>query len=256
MGVSPTVATVAVTMGFLTACAGPLLAPEERKHVCQVAIDSKFGAPAFHAHPLSNPAGGLSGAAAGAVAGLTAVPNIWAWIVTVPAGAAVGAVGGTACALANESRPTANADFERILDSVDAGSLTHGLEAGLNAPRAGCARTEPNASADAGPDTLVEIEQVDITAGCPFGQQEYSVAVKWRVLAAADRRALVETTTRCSQTSFHDVDSWLADPDRSRAEVERVLDHVGRSMAKRVLASGPLPDCRFRSSESGAIEER
>jgi hypothetical protein len=244
---------VALTMGFLGACAGPMLDTYERKHVCHVAVEPKFVSVGFHPHEFSNPGGGLAGTATGALAGLS---GGYLAIFTIPLGAALGAAAGTACALANESHPNAHAEFELILRTADAGSLARGLEAGLEAPRAGCAPQHPDASGPTPPDTLVEIEQVDVTMGCAFGRQVYDVAVKWRVTSAITKRELVETTTHCFQQSTYDVDSWLADPDRSRIEIERVLERTGRRMAVRLLAESSPLECKFRSAASGAIEDR
>ena len=154
MRVSPTIAVVALTMGLVGACAPPLLAPDDRDHVCQVAVYEKFGSPVFHPNPLSSPTGGLAGAAGGALQGLVAVPNVYAWIITVPLGAVIGAVGGTACAVASQSHPNAEADFEKILKTADAGNLKRALETELNTPRAGCGQAQPDASAATVPDTV------------------------------------------------------------------------------------------------------
>ena len=175
MRVSPTIATAALTIGLVGACAPPLLAPDDRNRVCQVAVYEKFGSPVFHPNPLSSPAGGLAGAAGGALSGIAAVPNVYAWIITVPLGAAIGAVGGTACAAASQSHPNAEADFEKILKAVDAGTLTRALEADLNEPRAGCAPAQASTSAARLPDTIIEIENVDVTMGCVFGKQRILV---------------------------------------------------------------------------------
>ena len=59
----------AVLIGLLTACAVPLLSPDQRKEICQVVVLEKFGSPVFEPNILSNPAGGLTGAGLGALAG-------------------------------------------------------------------------------------------------------------------------------------------------------------------------------------------
>ncbi len=68
IGAKLTVALLPVCL--LSACATALLAPDERKQVCAVRVDDKFGSPVFHANPLSNPAGAVVGAGAGALAGI------------------------------------------------------------------------------------------------------------------------------------------------------------------------------------------
>ena len=197
MNRAATAATAASTMGLLSACAGPLLAPEERKQVCQVAVDAKFGAPTSIAS-VSNSAGWLSGTAAGAWQALS-VPARWAWIVTVPVGAAVGAV---------EARPVR---WRTRATHRQRGYREDSEDGRCRQPRP-CAskRISTHHARDARrenrmlstapvPDTVIEIEDVDVTTGCAFGKQEYVVAVKWRVLIAADGRQRAETTTRCAR---------------------------------------------------------
>jgi len=239
----------------LCGCTPTLLAPDERGHVCQVTVDDRSASPVFHANPLSNAQGGLVGAAGGAVQGLTA-PNPLAWIVTVPLGAVIGGIGGTACAAASQSHPDADAEFEKILKAADAGYLKRAMQAELNAPRAECSRAQVGVSAAAAPDTVVEIQTIGFRMACVFGQQEYEVNVKWRVMTAEDRRVLGEATTMCSQTSFKDVDEWFADRDQARVEVERLLTKTGQRMAAQMLSSWGLSKCKFRSTKTGEIEER
>jgi hypothetical protein len=245
MHVSPTIATVVMTIGLLAACASPLLAPDDRKNVCQVAVDRKFGSPVVHTNPYSSPAGGLTGAAGGALAGLVAFPPSPMWFLMVPVGAVYGATRGAACAAASQSHPNAEADFEKFLKAADASKLTRTLEADLNAPREGCAAAQAGASAAPVPDTIIEIEKVDVGMGCAIGKQEYWISVKWRALVAANRRVLVETTTRCSQKSFLGVDDWFADPDRARLEIENVLESIGRRMASGLLSPQVPSECKW-----------
>jgi hypothetical protein len=239
----------------LCGCSSVPMAPEDRRQICQVEVEYKFDSPVFHANPLSNAQGGLVGAAGGAVQGL-AVPNALAWIVTVPLGAVIGGIGGTACAVASQSHPDADADFENILKAADAGYLKRALETDLNAPRADCRRAHVGVSATAPPDTIVEIQNISVGMGCVFGQQEYALVVKWQVLTAQDRRVLGEATTTCSQTSFKDVDEWFADRDQARGEIERVLTKTGQRMASELLSSWVLSTCKFRSTKTGEIEDR
>ena len=255
MRVSPAIATAALTIGLVGACAPPLLAPDDRIHVCQVAVYEKFGSPVFHANQLSSPTGGLAGAARGALWGL-AQPSVYAWIITVPLGAVIGAVGGTACAVASQSHPNAEADFEKILKAADVGKLTRALESNLNGARAGCAPVQAGASAAPVPDTIIEIEKVDVTMGCAFGNQRYWFTLKWRALAATNNRVLVETTTRCSQTSFHEIDDWFAKPEEARVEIENLLNGIGRRMAADLLSPKASRECNFQSGETGEIEEK
>jgi hypothetical protein len=177
--------------------------------------------------------------------GLAVFPIPPSWIITVPVGVLYGATRGAACAAASESHPNAEADFEKILKAADASKLMRTLEADLNAPREGCAATQAGASVAPVPDTIIEIEKVDVRMGCAIGKQEYWISVKWRALVAANRRVLVETTTRCSQKSFLDVDDWFADPDRARLEVENVMESIGRRMASGLLSPQVPSECKW-----------
>jgi len=177
--------------------------------------------------------------------GLAVFPIPPSWIITVPVGAVYGATRGAACAAASQSHPKAEADFETILKAADASKLMRTLEADLNAPREGCASAQAGASAAPVPDTIIEIEQVDAGMGCAIGKQEFWISVKWRALAAANRRVLAETTTRCSQKSFLDVDDWFADPNLARLEIENVLERMGRRMASGLLSPQGQPECKW-----------
>lgn len=245
-----------LAVGFLSACASPLMAPDDRGHVCQVAVDEKFGSNIFLPNPFRNPAGMAGGAAVGALAGFIGGP---AFIITVPLFAAVGAAGGAACGAASLSHPDAESEFEKILKAVDIGSLKRALQADLNAPRAGCGRAQLVDSAAAAPDTVIEIEKIDVIMACASEEQQYFVAVKWRAVNATTRRSLLllgEATTTCSQTSSRDVDAWLADKDQAQLEIERVLAKTGQHMAADLLSSRRLTECKFRSGQAGEIEER
>jgi hypothetical protein len=217
-----------------------LLAPDERRQMCTVRVDDKFGSPVFEANPLSSPAGAAVGAGAGALAGIG--PGA---IFMVPIGAAVGAAYGAACGAASLGFPSADADFQAILRSADAGSLKRALEAQLNAPRDVCARPAADASRAIAPDAIVEIRSVGVTMGCLFGQQEYWVVVKWGVLSAPGLKVLVEPTTTCRHKSTRPVGQWFADPDGAKAEVERVLVRLGERMAAELLSPIGLSECKL-----------
>jgi outer membrane lipoprotein SlyB len=242
-----------LAVGFLSACAPAMLAPDDRKSVCQVAVEEKVDVPVLHANPLSNPAGGVVGAGAGAVAGL--IYGGMGAIIAVPLGAVIGAIRGTACGVASVSHPDAETVFDKILRTSDAGTLRRALQTDLNVPPAGCSSTKVDTSTAIAVDAVIEIEKVDVGMGCAFGKQEYWISVKWRAIGATTRRVLGETTTRCSQTSYRDVDEWSADPDQAQVEIERVLAKTGQRMAAELRSSGSMTVCRFRSSETGEIEE-
>jgi hypothetical protein len=210
---------------MLSAGTPALLAPDDRRKVCKVAVDETYGSPALQQSVASNPVGG-------------------------PAA-------GAACSAASMSHPNAGADFARLLhEAASAGSLKQALEAGLNLPRAECPRAQGYGTANAAPDTIIEIQKVDVAMGCAFGRQEYRISVKWRTLATTDRRVLGEKTTRCWQTSSRDIDAWFADPDRARTEIEQVLARTGQRMGAELLSPGGMYECKFRSGKSGGIEDR
>ena len=229
---------------LLTACAAPLLAPDDRKQVCEVAVIEKFDAPEFHANILAGPAGGLVGAGGGALQGL--VGGFPGAIVTVPLGALIGGVAGTTCAAAGMGHPNAETDFEAFLRAADAGALKLTLEAELNAPRDECSRPRVP-----GPEATIEIEKLAAGMGCTFGQQDYWIAVQWRTTIAATGRQLNWTLTRCTLTSFRTVDDWFSDPERARAEIEHAFAAIGRRMAAQLLAKDVPYECKLRSDAAG-----
>jgi hypothetical protein len=240
-------ATAAAVTFFVTACAAPLLSPEDRKQVCSVAVAGTADGPAFRENVFAGPAGGLAGAGVGALQGLIYSGGYGA-IVTVPLGALIGAVGGTACAASGLSHPNAQADFERLLKAADAGALPRALEAEMNAPRAECSR--PGAP---GPDATVDIEKLESGMACVYSRQQYWIAVQWRTRIAATGRELNRTTTRCEQTSYRTVDDWFGDPERARAELENAFAATGRRMAGQLLAKDMPYECQLHSDATGAV---
>jgi hypothetical protein len=248
--------TVLLVVGLVSACASPLLAPEDRSHVCHVEVDEKFGSAIFRPNPFRNPAGAAMGAAMGAGAGVFFGP---ASIIAVPFFSVLFAAGGAACGAQSLSHPDAEAGFEKILRTVDTGSLKRALQEDLNAPRGGCVPVKIDDSARVAPDAVIEIEKLEVMMACGGGEQEYVVWVTWRVVNATNHESLLllgENTTMCSQTSLRGVDEWLADPDSARVEIERMLAKTGQHMAADMLSSRKLTTCRFRSGKAGEIEER
>ncbi len=243
MSVGAKLAVALLPVCVLSACATALLAPDDRKQVCEVRVDETFGSPVFHPNPASIPTGAAVGAAEGALQGLWA--GGYGAIVGIPLGAAIGGLYGAACSAASVSHPDAEANFQRILQAAEAGSLKRSMEAELNVPRAGCVKPALDPPATVEPDTIVEVRKVDVTMGCLFGKQEYWITVDWKVTTAAGNRVLAETTTRCSQKSSRGVDEWFAAPDQARVEVERVLGKVGQRMAEELLSPMRLPECAF-----------
>jgi hypothetical protein len=228
-----------------------MLTPDERKEVCHVAVREKFSAPEFRPNPLSNPAGGLVGAGAGALMGLQG--GLLA-IFTVPIGATVGAASGAVCASAGIDHPTADADFQGLLRACDTGVLVRTLESALNAPRAECS---PGPEADASPaqhDSAVEIEKIQAGMGCLYGPMEYWIAVDWRTVNLRKSKELNSTTTRCAFVSSRDVDDWFAHLDQAQREFEGVLAATGRRMVLQLLAQDVLRgECRLHSDAKGGV---
>lgn len=247
----------AVLIGLLAACAHPLLTPDERKQVCQVIVDEKFGAPVFQPNVFSSPAGGLVGAGAGALAGLQASGGTVAMLLTVPIGASIGAVGGVACAAAGMAHPAADADFADLLRAADAGTLTRTLEAALNAPRADCSPAPGAGANTTEPDSVIQIEKIHAGMGCLLGRMEYWVAVHWRTVSLRSWKVLNSTATRCAVTSFRDVDAWFAHRGRAQAEIEGVLAAIGRRMVLQLLTQDVYSvECKLASDEAGVVKAR
>ncbi len=244
----------AVMAGLLAGCAAPMLTPDERKQVCHVAVIEKFSAPEFQPNPLSNPAGGLVGAGAGALIGLQG--GLLA-IFTVPIGATVGAASGAVCAAAGIAHPTADADFQGLLRACDSGVLAQTLESALNAPRSECS---PSSGADSSPaqhDSAIEIEKVRVGMGCMFGPMEYWIAVDWRTINLRSRKELSSTMTRCAVVSSRNVDDWFAQLDQARLEFEGVLAATGRRMVLQLLSQDVVRgECRLQSNDAGSVTAR
>ena len=242
----------AVLIALLTACAVPLLGSGERKEVCQVVVEGKFGAPTFQPNVLSSPAGGLAGAGVGAMGALYLIPA--AAPVSIPIGAIAGAIAGGVCAVASVAHPTADADFTSVLFAADAGMLARTVEAGFNAPRNECSQSRPDRTSAAGPDGVVEIKMVSVGMGCMVGRMKYGIAVDWRTVNLHNGKELHSTTTRCAFTSNLDVDEWFADRARAQQEIEAVLAATGRRMVLQLLAQDVVPvECRLQSNTAGTV---
>ena len=247
----PVIAGLALcaVIGALCGCAHPLLATDDRARVCRVAFEEPPEAPVFRSNPwfdrVGGPALGLGTglAAAAAAAGGVVFPPL-AFIILGE---------GLACGEAARKYPHAEAALQDAFPRVDRGALKRGFETALDARREGCLRGP--AAGDGGvPDTVVHIESVDYLMTCPtMDDYGYSIRVKWRAMAAADRRVLGEKTTDCFLHSWRSVESWVADPDYARGEIERVLAAIGQRMAAELMAPDALVTCGFRSNERGEV---
>lgn len=250
-----------LAIGILSACTPAMLSRDDRKDVCQVAVLASpgFESPLFEPSPFSQTDGGVVGAMAagagwGAFAGTVGFPIIPAWIVTGPIGALYGAAYGAECVAAGRSHPNAEGDFKELFLKTYPGSLKEGLETDLSAPREGCPGAQAGTAPAISPDTIIEIQEVKFGMGCAFEKQTYWVHVKWRALTAMNKRVLGETETLCFQTSFWEVDDWFADPERARAEIDGMLNMVGKRMAGLLLSEGESPVCQLQSNKNGEIE--
>lgn len=248
------ITTSAVMCGLLSACANPLLAPDDRNHVCRVVVEEQFGSPIFHANVLASPAGGLVGAGQRALLGFNS--SILA-IFTVPIGAAIGAAASSACVAASLNHPAAEADFERLIRATDTGVLKRTLEVELNAPRPECDRAYTDGSTSSVPDTIVEILKIESGMSCAFDPEEYWIAAQWKTIDVKTQRTLNLTTTRCVQTSSRNVDDWFANQDQAQAEIEQALAGTGKRVAAQLLAQEQLPlECRLRLGETDGAKAR
>ena len=113
-------ATAAVMSGILAACAHPLLAPDDRKDACRVAVEENFGSPVFYANVLSGPAVGLAGAGGGAFWGLMYGLGPQA-IVTVPISALIGVFQAGVCEAASHTGNRTRVDQDRPTNGCTAG---------------------------------------------------------------------------------------------------------------------------------------
>jgi hypothetical protein len=232
---------------LLASCAPGMLMRSDRYRICSVAVVEKVESPAFRANPLANPTGPVSGAAGGALAGLT-VPGAWPFVfITVPVFAALGAIGGAACSAGASAHPDANANFQAILADADARAQARAISAAAVAslPRDTCAARTAEAGAVPTPDAVIELDTLDIGMACPTGKQSFGASVQWRVLDGADGHELAAGTTRCVFSSSSEFGEWFADTGRARAEVELLLTGTGKRIAEQVFAPMVSRDCRL-----------
>jgi hypothetical protein len=227
------------------------LSPSDRARLCRIEVDAKLPQPVFVPNPLSTESGAASGFASGVLQGLATGP---AAIVGVPFYAIFGASSGAACAEGASRYPSANADYERILGTVNIGLLKQAVESELAEPRAECRPATANTPASERPDAIVEIEKIESGMACLRGKQEYAVAVHWRVVSTRSGRVLAASETVCSVTSFRSVGDWFADPGYAQGEIERLLEKAGRRVAVSLLGPVTPGRCVYRSRADGQLE--
>ena len=241
----------AAMSAVLAGCAAiPLLAPDDKKSFCQVAVEERFGTPELQRNVYSSSVGPLAGAGEGASAGIGF--GVFA-VVAVPIGALIGAAASTPCAAAGMSHPNAEADFERFLHAADASVLTRGLQAELSAPRTVCSRDRADVAGSITPDAVVAIEKIDFQMGCLYGKQEYWINVQWKTTNAKTQRVLNSSATKCTLSSFQTVDDWFGRPERATAEIEGALARTGQRMAALLISENAPYECKLRSLESGEV---
>jgi hypothetical protein len=238
-------------LACISACTPVLLGQGEHPTICRVGVEELFQAIDVQANPVANPArGSLVGAGSAALValGLVTLNPL------VAIQGAAGAAAGLACGAAGAAHPNAEAEFREIVVMADRGALKRALEAALRSPGAECRNVPEGATAP--PDTVIQIERVGLTMGCPMERETYYITVKWRAMSAISRKVLSETTTRCIRFSSKDVDTWSADAERARAEVNGALARTGQRMAAELLGADKWSDCRFKPGEPGEAGPR
>ena len=221
--------------------------------VCRIEADAHLPQPEFVANPLSNQAGAAAGAGLGALSGFYWGP---AAIIAVPLGGLFGAGAGAACADAASRHPSADADFKKILATVDMSVLKQALDLELAKPRAACQPPKGGTPASVLPDAVFKIEKVEARMGCLFDEQKYWVTVRWQIVSARGTDVLAASTATCSVTSLRSVDDWFADPVYARTEIEHLLAATGRRIGE--LPPSPIAParCVYKSKEDGELEQQ
>lgn len=167
---------------------------------------------------------------------------------------AAGAAAGVACGAAAAAHPHAEVQFREIALTADRGALKRAIEAAMPSPGAECRNVPGIATTPR--DTVVRVESVVLTMGCPTGRQAYQIVVKWRATSAATSKVLGESTARCIQISSMDVDAWPADAERARSEVNGALARTGQRIAAELLGADKWTECRFKEDEPGEAGPR
>lgn len=236
--------TMLIALGAISACTPTLLDSGEREPTCRAVVEEQFEVVDIQANLVANPAGGSlvgAGSAALIALGIVALNPI-----AVIQGAA-GVAAGLGCGAAGAAHPNAETEFRQIVVTADRGALKRALEAELAAPRPACRNVPEGATAL--PDTVIQVESVVLTMGCPTGRQAYDITVKWRAMSATSRQVFTESTTRCLQVSAEDVDTWSADAVHARAEVDGALVRTGQRIAAELIGADRWVPCKFQADE-------
>ncbi|MFO1315758.1 MAG: hypothetical protein U1F58_09145 [Burkholderiales bacterium] len=209
-------------------------------------MTTKADALAFASNPLADPVGGPAlGAGAGALALIAAI-GFPPYLFAAPAAVAHGA----ACGAASVRRPTAEADFQAVVRSAGLAPVGPALENDVRTARSGCAAAAGGESAS---DTMVEIDRVEFTPGCAYGDWDYRIVANWRVTRSSTGAAVVAAKTVCDVRTYREVEAWFGDPEAARAEVGKVVASLGRRMAAEMLSSERLSPCRMGLLKSGEV---
>ena len=240
------------TATLLAACATPLVAPGDRKALCRVTVEERYGSARFHPNLGSSAAGGLVGAGQGALAGF-AIPFPFV-IITAPLGIVVGTATGAACAAAGLRHPNANTDFASILAAADAHRLKRGLEAEFLQIRPDCGQKPMEGEAGSSPDTLIEVMKIAAGMECLDDPFRFRLSVDWRARNVKSHKVIADWTTRCTYTSSRSVDDWFAHPDQAREEVEDALSKLGQRIALEMLSPERPPECAIQPSAIGGAK--
>jgi hypothetical protein len=218
---------------FVAGCGSPLVRPGDAKETCHVTVNEEFGQAGFQSNVLSNKAGTFGGIGMGALSGLQ---GGWpGFVLTVPIGAIAGAAYGTACAVGSVNFPSAETDFQKILQTTDTKLLKTEIEARLNSSRAECTAPDSRDERDRPHGAVITIRKIEAGMGCLHGNQDLWVEVSWRT-AIAKSNSQFDVTTKHRYTSPREVAGWFAHPDEARAEIEHVFVELGKDIAIRLIA--------------------
>ncbi|MFO1413652.1 MAG: hypothetical protein U1F10_07020 [Burkholderiales bacterium] len=242
-----TVAAALVAAAVLGGCHTALLRDTDREHLCRVTVESSSESAAFAGNPWNDPAGGVAmGTGTAALAVVSALGNP-VMAIFVP----VALVRGIECSIGAREHPALDADFTRVLATVDGSVLPRTLEQHLDRHDARCAGGPEGARA---PDAVIVLERVAVAPGCGYGDWGYSVVVTWHATRGDGRPLVATRKTGCSASGARTVDDWLADPAKARLEVEQLLDAAGEKIAADLLSdSEPLPGCGFYVGTNATI---
>lgn len=244
----------ALGIALLQGCAA-ILPAGDHGEFCRVSVEEKFDAIVVEPNELRQvaAAGTAAGAATqGALVGAMLDPRPRGTFLTPPPrpalwgpGIVAGIVLGTAMGFVMHERchselqriPDVEADFETIVQTVDAGSLKRSVLAELDAQRPKCAAARRDEATASSPDAVIEITKFRVIRMCGPEHAQYTFSLDWRVVkrtSAASVSVRGPESTDYFQVSTRRIEDWLASPDQARAEIEGVLASVARWFVKQL----------------------